>query len=43
MGDKNVEAIVYTVQKTNISEADVSNFNHQYPILKVKYTGIFHD
>lgn len=38
-----VEAIVYTVRRTRLSEADVSNFNQQYPTLQVKYTGVFHD
>lgn len=38
-----VEAVVYTVKKTRLSEADVNNFNQQYPTLKVKYTGVFHD
>lgn len=38
-----VEATVYTVKRANLSEADVNNFNQQYPMLKVKYTGVFHD
>ena len=38
-----VEVIVYTVRKTRLSEADVNNFNQQYPTLEVKYTGVFHD
>jgi phage regulator Rha-like protein len=38
-----VEAIVYTVRRTRLSERDVNNFNQQYPTLKVKYTGVFHD
>lgn len=38
-----VEAIVYTVRKTRLSETDVYKFNQQYPTLEVKYTGIFHD
>jgi hypothetical protein len=38
-----VEAIVYTVRRTRLSETDVNNFNQQYPTLKVKYTGVFHD
>lgn len=38
-----VEIIVYTVRRTRLSEADVNNFNQQYPTLEVKYTGVFHD
>ena len=38
-----VEVILYTVRRTRLSEADVNNFNQQYPILEVKYTGVFHD
>jgi hypothetical protein len=39
----NVEAILYTVRKTKLSETDVNNFNRQYPTLEVRYTGVFHD
>lgn len=38
-----VEVIVYTVRRTRLSEADVNNFNQQYPTLEIKYTGVFHD
>ncbi len=38
-----VEVIVYTIRRTRLSEADVNNFNRQYPTLEVKYTGVFHD
>lgn len=38
-----VEVVVYTVRRTRLSEADVNNFNQQYPTLEVKYTGVFHD
>lgn len=38
-----VEVIVYTVRRTRLSEADVNNFNQQYPTLEVKYTDVFHD
>jgi hypothetical protein len=38
-----VEAIVYTVRRTRLSETDVNNFNQQYPTLEVRYTGVFHD
>ena len=38
-----VEVVVYTVRRTRLSEADVNNFNQQYPKLEVKYTGVFHD
>lgn len=40
---KDVETIVYTVKKTKLSNTDIYNFNKQYPTLKVKYTGVFHD
>ena len=39
----NVEAVVYTIKRTKLSKSDVNNFNRQYPTLKVKYTGVFHD
>ncbi len=26
-----------------MSAKDVNNFNQQYPTLKIKYTGVFHD
>lgn len=38
-----VEVVVYTMKRTELSEIDIKNFNQQYPILKVKYTGLFHD
>lgn len=31
------------MKKTRLSEADVSNFNQQYPSIKVRYTDEFHD
>lgn len=31
------------MRKTKLSEKDINNFNQQYPTLKVKYTGAFHD
>ncbi len=40
---ENVEVIVYTVAGTRLSAKDVNNFNQQYPILRVNYTGVFHD
>lgn len=39
----NVEVILYTVKGSKLSEKDISNFNQQYPTLKVKHTGVFHD
>ena len=41
--NSDVEVIVYTVRRTRLSEADVNNFNQQYPALEIKYTGVFHD
>ena len=38
-----VNVIIYTAEKTRLSEKDVKTFNRQYPNLKVKYTDIFHD
>lgn len=38
-----VEAVIYTAKNTKLSEKDIDNFNRQYPILKVRYTGVFHD
>ncbi len=40
---KGVEVIIYTLNKTRLSKADVNNFNQQYPKLEVKYTEVFHD
>lgn len=40
---EDVEVIIYTVAGTRLSVKDVNNFNQQYPTLKVKYTGVFHD
>ena len=40
---KNVAVIVYTQQRTKLSQTDVDNFNAQYPKLDVKYTKVFHD
>ena len=34
---------IYTVKKTKLSAADVTNFNEQYPVLELHYTGEFHD
>ena len=34
---------LYTVKKTRLSEADINNFNQQYPSIEMHYTGEFHD
>ena len=34
---------IYTVKKTKLSATDVTNFNKQYPVLELHYTGEFHD
>lgn len=39
----NVSIIIYTREKTKLSDADVNKFNAQYPTLNVKYTKAFHD
>ena len=36
-----VEVIIYTVKKTKLSQKDIDSFNQQYPMLQVKYTGVF--
>lgn len=38
-----VTARIYTVKKTKLSATDVTNFNEQYPLLALHYTGEFHD
>lgn len=38
-----VKAVIYTVKKTRLSEADIEEFNQQYPQLEVRYTDVFHD
>lgn len=40
---KNIEATIYTSKGTKLSEKDIDNFNSQYPILKIRYTNVFHD
>ena len=39
----NVVVHLYTVKKTRLSEADIKNFNQQYPSIEMHYTGEFHD
>lgn len=38
-----VTVTIYTQKQTKLTRADVKNFNAQYPVLKVKYTKVFHD
>lgn len=38
-----VSVCIYTDSRTKLTEKDIGNFNKQYPILEIKYTGIFHD
>ena len=38
-----VAVTIYTQKQTKLTKADVKNFNAQYPILKIKYTKVFHD
>lgn len=40
---ENVMVHIYTVKKTRLSEADVDNFNQQYPTIEMHYTDEFHD
>lgn len=41
--NKNVEAVILTSEKSNISKLDIQKFNKEYPILKLAYTNKFHD
>ena len=41
--NKNVEAIILTVQNNNVTKLDVQKFNKQYQTLKIAYTNKFHD
>lgn len=38
-----VSVCIYTMWRTKLTEADVENFNKQYPKLEVKHTAVFHD
>ena len=40
---ENVKVQIYTVKRTRLSPTDINNFNKQYPVLGVDYTGEFHD
>ena len=40
---KGVSVTVYTDKKTGLTDKDVKIFNRQYPMLEVKFTGVFHD
>ena len=39
----NVESVIITSEKSNISKLDIQKFNKEYPILKVAKTNKFHD
>ena len=41
--NKNVESIILTSEKSNISNLDIQKFNTEYPSLKVSKTNKFHD
>jgi hypothetical protein len=41
--NKNVKVTIYTLQNTNLTNTDVTNFNKQYPKLTLQYTKTFHD
>ena len=41
--NKNVEAVILTSEKTNISKLDVQKFNREYPTLKIAKSDKFHD
>lgn len=38
-----VDVLIYTLERTKLSNADVEEFNQQYPTLEMKYTNVFHD
>ncbi len=40
---KNVEVVLLTSNKTNISKLDIQKFNKQYPVLKMSTSNKFHD
>ena len=40
---ENVEAVILTSEKSNITNLDIKKFNKEYPILKVAKTNKFHD
>ena len=41
--NKNVEVVILTSKKSNISKLDIQKFNREYPTLKVAKTDKFHD
>ena len=41
--NKNVEVVILTSEKSNITKLDIQKFNKEYPILKVAKTNKFHD
>ena len=41
--NRNVEVVILTSKKSNISKLDIQKFNKEYPILKVPKTDKFHD
>ena len=41
--NKNVEVVIFTSNKSNISSLDIQKFNQEYPILKISRTNKFHD
>lgn len=40
---QDVDVLIYTLKRSKLSEADIEEFNQQYPTLEVKYTEVFHD
>ncbi len=41
--NENVEVVIFTSNKSNISSLDIEKFNQEYPILKISKTNKFHD
>ena len=41
--NKDVEVVILTSDKSNISKLDIQKFNKEYPILKIAKTNKFHD
>ena len=41
--NKDVEVVILTSNKSNISSLDIQKFNQEYPILEISKTNKFHD
>lgn len=41
--NEGVNVMIYTLERTKLSQMDIANFNAQYSSLVVRYTQVFHD